>query len=283
MSSHYAESSRVTGNYNGQGAMGGSGFFNGPYRSFMRRGGSRGGFRGKRRRGGSRFFGSRQDPRWMVSRAIRAIGRPERKYIDTMNTLIVPTVTTVFVTGLHRFLMNASLQGVTSNVAALTGAQRLGNQILVRGWRARMSFQQDVEVSSVATSIRVMVVIDKQPNGISITSGNLFENTSTIDTMFVSPYDHNLNRRHKILYDRSFVINNPVTGATAEQQIMTLDIKGPLYLPVQLESNNADITDFVNNALWLIIIPYNHTPGAAPGFQNNIIANVSTRCWFTDA
>jgi len=215
----------------------------------------------------------------IVRRAVRAIGRPELKYDDQTFTLFTPTVATAYTTNLHRYLIG----NVTQGTGATSLLARIGNTILLRGVSIKFTVTINPTVSSIATTYRCMLVLDKQPNGAAFNTGDLIESNATVDNMVVSPFFRNYNRRFKILKDKTYTIDCDVKGASAEQQVRKHLWLKKLYLPIRYtDTNIGTIADINTNALWFIIWPYNYDPAGPPTSQNNLICNLWIRTWFTD-
>lgn len=239
-------------------------------------------FRGRRPRPrGKRRFRKRRFPkrRSVVSRAIRAIGRPELKYDDTVFTLLVPVVSTTLTVNNKAFLVH----NVTQGTGGSSTAARIGNSTLLRGFASKMTVTINPTVNSVATTYRCILLVDRQPNGVQFTSGELFESNASTSAMAVSPYLRTYNRRFKILYDKTFSVDCDVKGATAEQQTRRHRIFKKLYLTCRYaDTNVGSIADINSNALWFLFIPYNYDPAGPPLTHDNLIVNLWFRCWFTD-
>lgn len=195
---------------------------------------------------------------------------PELKYIDNSDAAAAidesGTIT----------LLNALSLG--------TGAtQRVGMRITMRS--LHLKYIVTGPVYSVANGanaynqhVRIMLVLDLQPNGATLTLGDLIEDATTGIGIVSSLYMANA-ARFKVLYDKRMMVtpNVVVPGSTTVQQSYSAVINNTpskslydeIYLKLSHEvqyadSNNGDITDIKTGALFLIAISDNATAAQQP-------------------
>lgn len=109
--------------------------------------------------------------------------------------------------------VNAMAQGDTRVL-------RTGNRIENVGLRCTMTIEPNGGATQ-ATRVRVMLVMDKQPNGAGITGGDLFPAGVAAANRFYADYNLNtIPRRYKVLWDRLFLLQNEIAGATAAGAII---------------------------------------------------------------
>ena len=87
---------------------------------------------------------------------------------------------------------------------------RTGNDISATSIRIRWIASQ-VAATTVANNCRIIVGWDSQPNTAATTATLL--DTSIVTNPLVAPYNHDNQKRYKILYDRSFTLN-PSAGVS---------------------------------------------------------------------
>jgi len=88
-----------------------------------------------------------------------------------------------------------------------TGAsERIGNRALYTSFQLRASVVKNIAVAlaTQAQQLRLMVVIDRQPNGVSIATGDLLQ---FAPTPIESPRNLNFNKRFTMLHDRIYNVN----------------------------------------------------------------------------
>lgn len=101
-----------------------------------------------------------------------------------------------------------------------TRITRTGNRIENVGLRATMTIEPS-GAATQATRVRVMLIMDKQPNGAGITGGDLFPAGVAAANRFYADYNINtIPRRYKVLWDRLFLLQNEIAGATAAGAIV---------------------------------------------------------------
>ncbi len=159
-----------------------------------------------------------------VAKLQRSVSSKERKFIDTqiVNTAMSATLTITQLTNL--------VQGVTD-------ATRIGNQITVVGCLMRYIMN-----SNISTQIRVMLVQDRQTNGVIYANSDLLQDATSQD-LIVSPYNADFKRRFKIHYDRShpFDVNGQSTHFVSKYFAMNI--------PIRYDANAGDITDIQSSSL----------------------------------
>ncbi len=87
--------------------------------------------------------------------------------------------------------MAVIVQGVDDN-------QRTGIQVGLR----RFEIKFTAERGNVDTCMRVILLVDRQVNGLIFTAADLFQTTTTADIQVTSPFNNDNKRRFRIVSDR---------------------------------------------------------------------------------
>lgn len=133
--------------------------------------------------------------------------------------------------------------------------QRIGRQILAKKLRLRLACVVTAATGADQTQ-RVMVVLDKQPNGVALAITDVLTSVGT-----TANYNLSNQARFKILFDRRVYLN-----ATAEPfSAQLLDVSlGQKYV-VQFNAGVAGtVADITTNSLYMITIGSN-AAGATAG------------------
>ncbi len=191
----------------------------------------------------------RRKPR-LTSRVRKLEAASEKKVLDTTVELGAPADT-----GLITQLTNVA-QG-------LTDVLRLGNKIMIVG--IHLKYQVS---SNISSSIRVMIVQDKQTNGAIYTTGELLQD-ATNNNAVISLLNKDQRRRFRVIYDKfhSFSLNG--TAVAFANKFIKVNI------PVRYDANVGDITDLQSNSLSLMSIAGIAGAGVDITFQ--------VRLFFTDS
>lgn len=110
--------------------------------------------------------------------------------------------------------------------------------------------------SATATSVRILLVMDKQTNGAIYTLADLLEDTSASDNI-VSANNLDNKFRFKVLYDKVFNVSNSGESRRKYKIFKKLPIK------IRYDGNAGDITDITSWSLSLVAIAdeATNTPG----------------------
>lgn len=143
---------------------------------------------------------------------------------------------------------------------------RIANEIILTSlqWRGYCFTNID---AIAAPAIRMMIILDRQPNGAAFTIGTLLDN-SIISSNIFAPYNHNFYKRYKILYDELFTITQQTWNQYQENtttHFTTVDamtetnriIQGKIPLNsyrVKYIDNGATIASIATGAVWALWI-----------------------------
>lgn len=129
----------------------------------------------------------------------------ERKYIDA-------TVTSAFVS------TTASIDHISAITQGPGAIQRIGSKVLIRSIQCKGCFRQEnavdgaVSLNSPPQSIRLLVIIDKQPNGATPAITDVLESNSVF-----SPINMAYRDRFIVVKDKLLTLGGVATTATANQ------------------------------------------------------------------
>ena len=118
---------------------------------------------------------------------------------------------------------------------------------------------------------RVLVVLDRQPNGVALAATDVLE-SATVHAQ----YNRNNRLRFQVLYDRNFVLN--ASGEAGSQSYRIIFIRRQIanYVQTFNAGNAGTIADISTNSIYLISLG-NSAPGATAGSTT-----FSTRFYFKD-
>lgn len=184
----------------------------------------------------------------------RNIGKREMKFaFDTHPNVDVSS------TGVFQ-LINAIQQGTTAN-------SRIGEEYDIIGIELK-TVAQGNELDQRAF-IRVMIVQDKQPNGVQFALSELLEVT-TSPVHITSGYNYSFSKRFNVLYDRVHSYQNNGQETSHSKWFRKKSIK------VKCNSTNSGtIVDIEKNAIWLLVF------GDSGG--NPVVLSSFARVWYTDS
>lgn len=128
----------------------------------------------------------------------RLIPKPELKYKDT-----TASGTTITTTGTIVRLDNIS------DDASDTG--RIGDKITARSIQMRLAITPNATAGS--NFLRVILFLDKQPNGSTATTSLLLE----APTNYNSPLYLAYGKRFKVLFDRTYTVDTDATGSQVDK------------------------------------------------------------------
>lgn len=196
-----------------------------------------------------------------LTRRIRAVvGRMEEtKFISNLFTQL-PTSAAAAVNSLSTLQ-----QGVTR-------ALRLGNRISALSLGMNCTIEP-LAAAILGTRVRVIVLVDKQPNGVAIDPLDLMQPGTASANAFYSMYNRNtVPARYRILKDKFFNLGQMVPGVVAAgvttaviQQPKYFKWRIPLKFTVKYNDGNAGtIADVVDNNLYVISYT-SQGAAAAPG------------------
>lgn len=208
----------------------------------------------------------------MSVRVRRALVPAEKKFID--NTInVAGTHATAFAT-----LLNGSTQGTSAS-------SRVGNKIMIDSLTCRLSYfpqgalAMDTDGEYVTSRVRVMIVVDKQPNGSACAI------TDVLSTAGITqPRKLDNSARFRVLYDRVISCRHQIVHGTAadtvdvagEHTFFKINHKFKKPLMVQYLGNTGDVTDIKTNSLYMLT--YHTNAGGTAGGITGV-----ARIRYTDA
>lgn len=180
--------------------------------------------------------------------------RQELKWLDTN---IAQTMDN---TGAASTLIN----GIAQGNSAIT---RTGNEIVMTSVQYKIKFVTDVDRIS-PSYFRFIIVFDKQANGAAPTLLGLATAPSILDNTAGGtepdfPYNHNYQKRYKIIHDELIVINPNVIQQTTVATGVSLTLvsvatfrhkKIPLSKKVKYDSTTAAIGDIATGSLYVYFL-----------------------------
>lgn len=182
----------------------------------------------------------------------RIQSKQELKHIDTYQAGVsIPTA------GVLQ-LLNGVIEGDSS-------VTREGNDITLTSVQFRLQFSTNAaDLSSML--VRMIVFYDQQANGAAPTVATLLD-TSVITPIYLAPYNHNYQKRYRIVYDKLITatpqtVNTTVGGVTTLNNPIERVIKKKRKLGrvVKYNDNNtATITSIVTNSLYVLYLSDNNT------------------------
>lgn len=164
-------------------------------------------------------------------RSTSARRAPELKASDTSVSLATDTTGAIL-------LVNGLVPGVALNerIARLVHADKLTLRLAAAATAA----------TGVDQIHRVMVVMDKQPNGVALAITDVVDSVNTAALLNLSNQ-----ARFKILYDRRFYLN--ASGEPGSLQLITDTLR--LHSTVQFNAGVAGtVADITTNSIYLITI-----------------------------
>lgn len=157
----------------------------------------------------------------------------ERKYIDQGWAGIFMSDT------ISKLLINGVDEG--------TGVgQRIGRRLENRTVSIRANIVSAADFSSV--KCRILLVVDRQPNGTAMTASDLLENSTYPHDSFYALKNRD---RFLVLKDQQFIAN-PVDSAKTQMFKVNWGIS-LRKIPTTYQGTGQGITDIMTNAIWLIV------------------------------
>lgn len=203
-----------------------------------------------------------------LNKRLKAIEHQEElKYKDFMNT-------DTFVT--PQVLGTCSIaQGDDFN-------QRVGEEIVVK--KLDVMFRANKTVgSTISNSYRIMIVRDRQANGIgafAVTSGGtganndaILDNNTITDTLHC-PINYRCKDRYKV-YTEELIVMNPDSSAVNMQAFWKHTVHFPKGLRIKYSDSGATVASITSNQLVVLCL--------ANAIADIPAVEISTRLWFTDA
>lgn len=196
----------------------------------------------------------------------RSVGNPqavtERKYFDSeVNALTIPTTA--------QYFTNCEADPATLNClfAPVTGDDyfnRTGRKVQVIGIKIRgeiqIGAQSNQTVEDQCPIVRLALVMDKQTNGVQLSSEDVFQGQSNIGAGYLSFQNGGYFGRFKVLKDKLMGIRNPVAvydGTNIEQAGYSIPFKWSVKFrkPILVHfnaTNGGTIADIVDNSFHVL-------------------------------
>lgn len=187
----------------------------------------------RRRRGG-------QSTRSIAVRALRATDQ-ERKFLD--NVFANNVVDSADATSISLFVLNAVADGVNN-------FERIGRKMAMRSLYIQLAVELNAAAVLNASYVRMIVVLDRQPNGALPTVPNvlLLPASGNLLTEMLSPNNLNNSKRFVTLWDHRVTFQrNFISGRLVQKYI-------PLSQSVQFNGTGGTIGNIATNSLILIMI-----------------------------
>ncbi len=167
----------------------------------------------------------------VLARKVKGMLNVEVKNFDTQQTAIALTNSMVITQ-----LTNIG-RGDTTN-------ERDGSQCKMIG--INLNYLLVVSANNPRTSVRILLVLDKQTNQAIYSIGDLIQDTSASDNI-ISPRNLDNKHRFSILYDRVHHMSTSLTTITVKKYI-----RRSILLRYDDSSDPPDITDLTQNSLSLV-------------------------------
>jgi len=249
----------------------------------------------------------------MTDRRVMRFVAPEKKFLDVFKDPGVWTVPLKHLTsaGMISTLENTNLAASTGGFGQGSGAsQRIGSKISIDSISLRLNVRQPGFVHLLADFLappqfRLMVVLDKQPNGVVAAIAGATPDASILvsggDAADYGSYQRNLSAtsRYTILYDKIHTLHRDVSldasaglqqlyEAGAKQIIINKKFKKPVlreFATGTADPVNVPASTVIKNQFLMLLLPVGTAPAmdpAGPPTQQLILSG-SCRFRFTDS
>lgn len=148
-----------------------------------------------------------------------------------------------------------------TNIPAGTGAsQRDGKTIHVKSIFMKLIFT--MAASATDTTIRILLVLDRQTNQAIYTLADLIHNTTSQDNL-VSPLNLDNGARFKIIIDKTFNLSDSQRANYFYKKYMRCSI------PIRFDASTPSIADLTENSLSLVLLT-NESSVTVPDVRGSI-------------
>lgn len=180
----------------------------------------------------------------------KKVGNKERKFLDTqLNNIALTT---------------APIVTELTNVAqGNSDATRLGSKITIVGIELNYLVQ-----SAISNSMRILIVQNRQSNGATINSAELYQDNSAGDNI-VSPWHKDFKRKFTVKYDKVHLFSSTGNAFSTAKKYIKCNI------PIRYDGNVGDITDVQSNSLSYVT--------SVDIADATAVNTVFVRLWFTDS
>lgn len=165
-------------------------------------------------------------------------------------------------------LLNPCAQGSDFN-------QRIGRRISIRSWYIRGYITNGT--TPVSQPVRLMIVLDKQPNGAAATSQDVLRSAATVVADTDTPNNLDNRERFRVLMDKVTTIqtNGGTTSGSADRYYFKKYKK--CNIQVTYNDPNSGIGSINTNAIWIVALGL-----FATGSANAPTYTFASRLRFTD-
>lgn len=178
----------------------------------------------------------------------RIENKEEIKNIDTYQNVVNVTTAGVLT------LLNGVAQGTTP-------ITRIGNETAATSIQFRAQYIANTAELS-GTLVRMIIFWDRQPNGAAPTVATLLD-SSVITLPYLAPYHRDYQKRYKIVYDKTMVLNPGVESATtpatgvvtaviAQERVLKKKLR--LGREVKYSGAGATVASIQTNSLYVLQI-----------------------------
>jgi len=206
---------------------------------------------------------TKRGARRFVPRTSGALSLTESKVFDTFYSAAIPAITTSWSSGIAD---PATFLCLCVPVVGAALNQRIGRainyfKIKIRG-QVKCAAQTAQSASETSSSIRVLLVVDKQTNAAAMTAAQLMAPDASTNMSVASFQNTDNFGRFQVLKDKRFVITNanlvgsPTAGDVAQQGMVKLfkinyTFRKPLTAHFNA-TNGGTIADIVDNSLHVV-------------------------------
>lgn len=164
--------------------------------------------------------------------------------------------------------VSATTQSITDTASATaltnlsqgdTATTRDGSQ--VKFTSLRFGYNLKSNPSGTMSTVRLMLVHDKQTNEAQATATDVLQDSTPVDAI-ISAYNIDNVSRFNILYDKVHTLVN-----TSSVGQVTRTIHKKLNLKVRYDGNAGDVTDLTQDSIFLIMVASTTTNDPAISFQ----------------
>lgn len=166
-------------------------------------------------------------------------------------------------------LINGLTEGVSQN-------NRIGERASMLRLQLRLEFRKNPANADAASSVRFLVVWDKQNNGGTFTPPNLLENTdvgggANVTANMYSMYNAQQRTRFQVLLDRTLILNDGANEFRAVKWSVPLHRR-----QVQYNGANGNAAAIITGGLFVCVF------GGVTDGGNQSTVSGQMRLWFVD-
>ncbi len=207
--------------------------------------------RPRRRRGLANYHASRLS--WELAKraahqVVKYYVNTEKKFVDTNHVATISSTASI-----------ATLIGLSQGLTAIT---RIGDQVRFTSVQYRLLLSQ--HASAVETTVRLMVILDRQPNNAIATIANILESATVTGLREIGT-----GRRFHVLHDRLFAMSSAGTTRINDKWYRKINIK------TEYNADNGTVADITTNNIFFFLLSDEGTnvPNADIRFRLRYIDN----------